>query len=85
MRSVRLAITIFLVASLSAATAIAPAQARGGGAITSNQDTTEATKSNRTPGTTTGSASTPKPRTHKGVLPNPSIQNPQDSGIGRGK
>jgi hypothetical protein len=85
MRSAQLAISAFMVASLFAATAVAPAQARGGGTVTPNQDTTEATNANKTPGTTTGSAPIAKPRTHKSVLPNPSIQNPQDSGTGRGK
>jgi len=79
-----------MVASLFAATAIAPAQAqRGPGS--SNKDMTgtktgaKATKSNRTPGITTGSASKAKPRTYKGVSPNPPMQNEQDSGTGRGK
>jgi hypothetical protein len=89
MRSSRLAISVLMVASLFAATAIAPAQAQRGPG-TSNKDitgakATKATKSNKTPGITTGSASTAKPRTQKGVLPNPPMQNGQDSGAGRGK
>jgi hypothetical protein len=86
MRSNRRAISVLMVASLFAATAIAPAQAQRGPG-TSNKDITgdKATKSNKTPGITTGSASTAKPRTHKGVLPNPPMQNEQDSGTGRGK
>jgi hypothetical protein len=86
MRSNRRAISVLMVASLFAAIAIAPAQAQRGPG-TSNKDITgdKATKSNKTPGITTGSASAAKPRTHKGVLPNPSMQNPQDSGTGRGK
>ena len=35
------------------------------------------------PGTTTGSAT--KPRTIKGVAPNPSFQDSRDAGTGRGK
>lgn len=86
MRSSRLAISAFTVASLFAATAIIPAQAQRGPG-TSNKDITgtKTTKSNKTPGITTGSASTAKPRTYKGVLPNPTMQSAQDSGTGRGK
>ena len=86
MRSSRRAISVLMFASLFAATAIAPAQAQRGPG-TSNKDITgaKATKSNKTPGITTGSASTAKLRTNKGVLPNPPMQNEQDSGTGRGK
>ena len=90
MRSSRRAISVLMFASLFAATAIAPAQAQRGPG-TSNKDIigaktgAKATKSNKTPGITTGSASTAKLRTNKGVLPNPPMQNEQDSGTGRGK
>jgi len=85
MRSSRLAISILMVASLFAATAIAPAQARGGGTINKDITGAKAAASNKTPGVTTGSASIAKPRTYKGVLPNPTLQSQQDSGTGRGK
>jgi hypothetical protein len=85
MRSSRLAISVLMVASFFAATAIAPTQARGGGTTNNSITSAEAAKSNKASGVTTGSASSSKPRTYKGVLPNPSIQNEQDSGTGRGK
>lgn len=84
MRSSRLAIAVLMVASLFTATAIAPAQAQRGPGHKSIAET-QAAEPNKTPGITTGAASTVKPRTHKGVLPDTSMQHTQDSGTGRGK
>jgi hypothetical protein len=92
MRSSRSAISVLMIASLFAAITMAPAQAQRGPGMphketTEAQGTTEAqaAQPNKTPGLTTGAASTAKPHTHKGVLPNSSMQNAQDSGTGRGK
>jgi hypothetical protein len=76
MRS-KLAISALMVA---AATSLASAQTQSGPTVSSGSD---ATKSNRQPGITTGFAT--RPRTNKGVLPNPPFQNERDAGTGRGK
>jgi len=83
MRS-KLAISVLVVASLWAATAIASAQTQPApGASREGKAGTDATKLNMKPGTTTGSAT--KPRTIKGVAPNSSFQDGRDAGTGRGK
>jgi hypothetical protein len=80
----RLTISVLVVASLFAATSIASAQTQPApGASSESNTTSDAAKSNRTPGTTTGSAT--KAQTNKGVLPNPTVQSEKDSGTGRGK
>jgi hypothetical protein len=77
MRS-KLAISILAIAALFGTTMTSSAlpEGKAGADATIN--------SNAKPGVTTGSATT-RPHTHKGVLPNPSIQNERDSGSGRGK
>jgi hypothetical protein len=84
MRS-KLAISAIVIAALVGATAIASSQTQPApGASSESKAATDATKSNKTPGATTGSA-TNKVHTSKGVLPNPSFQDSRDSGTGRGK
>lgn len=83
MRS-KLAFSALVVAVWFGATAGASAQMQPApGASNDGKAATDATKSNTTPGTTTGSAM--KPHTNKGVLPNPSLQDSRDAGTGRGK
>jgi hypothetical protein len=83
MRS-KLAISAIVIAALVEATAIASSQTQPApGASRENKAATDAGKSNKTPGTTTGSAT--KAHANKGVLPNPSFQDSRDSGTGRGK
>jgi uncharacterized low-complexity protein len=83
MRS-RLAISALVVAALFGVTAVASAQMQPApGASNGSKAATDVTKSNTTPGTTTGSAI--KPHTNKGVLPNASFQDSRDAGTGRGK
>jgi hypothetical protein len=83
----KLAISALAVVSLLGATAIASAQMQPApGASSEGSVRTEANKSNRKPGTTTGSATTgsvTKGVTNKGVARNPSTDN--EAGIGRGK
>jgi hypothetical protein len=80
----RFTISVLVVASLFAATSIASAQTQPApGASSESNTASDAAKSNRTPGTTTGSAT--KAQTNKGVLPNPTGQSEKDSGTGRGK
>jgi hypothetical protein len=80
MRS-KLAISVLTVAVLCAATSLASAQTQSAPTTAVGSD---ATKSNRQPGVTTGYAA-PRPRTYKGVLPNPPFQDARDAGTGRGK
>ena len=81
----KLVISALVVAALFGATAISSAQVQPApGALNEGKAGTDATKSNMKPGTTTGSAAT-KPRTIKGVAPNPSFQDSRDAGAGRGK
>jgi hypothetical protein len=80
----KLAISALVVAAWFGATAAASAQMQPApGPSNEAKTAADATKSNKTPGTTTGSAM--KPHTNKGVLPNPSFQDSRDSGTGRGK
>ncbi len=80
----RLAISVLIIASLFPATSIASAQTQPApGASSESNAASGAARSNRTPGTTTGSAT--KAQTNKGVLPNPTVQSEKDSGAGRGK
>jgi hypothetical protein len=84
MRSSRLAISVLVVASLFTATSAASAQTQASpGAPNESPAASDGARSNASAGTTTGSAT--KVHTHKGVLPNPTIQSSQDSGVGRGK
>lgn len=83
MRS-KLAISALAVAAWLGATAIASAQMQPApGASSEGNAGMDATKSNMKPGATTGSAT--RPRTIKGVAPNPSFQDSRDAGTGRGK
>jgi uncharacterized low-complexity protein len=83
MRS-RLALSTLVIVALLGVTAVASAQMQPApGASNESKAATDATKSNTTPGTTTGSAM--KPHTNKGVLPNASFQDSRDAGTGRGK
>jgi len=81
----KLAVSALVLAAWFGATAMASAQMQPApGASSEGKAGTDATKSNMKPGTTTGSAAT-KPRTIKGVAPNPSFQDSRDAGTGRGK
>ena len=81
----KLAVSALVLAAWFGATAIASAQMQPApGASNEGNAGTDATKSNMKPGATTGSAAT-KPRTIKGVAPNPSFQDSRDAGTGRGK
>jgi hypothetical protein len=80
----KLAISTLVVAALFGATAIASAQTQPApGASSEGNVGPDAIKLNMKPGTTTGSAT--KPRTNKGVAPNPSHLDSNDAGNSRGK
>ena len=83
MRS-KLAISAIVIAALVGATATASAQMQPApGASGESKSATDTVKSDKAPGTTTGSAT--RAHTNKGVLPNPSFQDSRDAGTGRGK
>jgi hypothetical protein len=80
----QLALSALALAALLGTTVIASAQTQPApGASSDGKAAMDATRSNMTPGTTTGSAT--RVHTSKGVLPNPSFQDNRDAGTGRGK
>jgi hypothetical protein len=80
----KLVISALTVAAWFGTTAISSAQVQPApGASSERNAASDATKSNKQPGMTTGSVT--KAHTNKGVAPNPAIQSPNDAGTSRGK
>jgi hypothetical protein len=81
---ISLVISALTVAALFGTTAIPSAQVQPApGAASERNAASDATKSNKQPGMTTGSVT--KAHTNKGVAPNPAVQSPNDAGTSRGK
>jgi hypothetical protein len=80
----KLVISALTVAAWFGTTAISSAQVQPApGASSERNAASDATKSNKQPGMTTGSVT--KAHTNKGVAPNPAVQSPNDAGTSRGK